>query len=124
MKLGLVTDQRVSGLEVDILTRGGITTASTTILLSQTASYLVIVEILGAERVGLNVGWLALNCKYWTVRLVVRSVVRSVLRGGGTWRLSSSSSTARLPLLALLPCGGAAAGEEHDRRGLRANKSN
>ena len=110
MKLGLVTDQRVSGLEVDILTRGGITTTNTTILLSQRASYLVIVEILGAERVGLNVGWLALNCKYWTVRLVVRSV----LRRGGTRGLAS---TARLPLLALLPARGAAAGEEHDRTG-------
>ena len=73
-------------------------------------SYLVIVEILGAERVGLNVGWLALNGKYWTVRLVVRSV----LRGGGTRGLSS---TARLPLLVLLPARGAAAGEEHDRTG-------
>ena len=72
-------------------------------------SYLVIVEILGAERVGLNVGWLALNGKYWTVRLIVRSVVR----GGGTRGLSS---TARLPLLVLLPARGAAAGEEHDRR--------
>ena len=72
--------------------------------------YLVIVEILGAERVGLNVGWLALNCKYWTVRLVVRSV----LRRGGTRGLAS---TAGLPLLTLLPARGAAAGEEHEGAG-------